>query len=63
MNYEETLSKCREFKFDEETTRLTLWNEAYWLGRTRWHWGPSWAVSLRGWLNTQLGRIGIKPIL
>lgn len=53
MNFKETLAKCREFGFDEETTSLHLWNEAYQLGRSRWYWGPRWLVNLTGWINTQ----------
>lgn len=53
MNYQETLAKCREFGFNEDITRETLWNTAYQLGRKRWYWGPGWFVDLIGWINTQ----------
>jgi hypothetical protein len=53
MSYKECVKKCEEFGFSEEITRLTLWNEAYQLGRRRWYWGPKWFVSFIGWINTQ----------
>lgn len=52
-----TIKSCREFGFCEEITRETLWNTAYRLGRSRWHWGPSWMVTLTGWFNTRLDRM------
>jgi hypothetical protein len=58
MNLKECVSKCEQFGFSEEITRETLWNEAYRLGRRRWYWGPSWLVSLTGWINTQRQREG-----
>jgi len=56
MNYKETLKACQDYGFNEDITRETLWNEAYSLGRSRWHWGPPCVVNLRGWINTQLNR-------
>lgn len=57
MNLKETLDKCKEFGFNEEITRETLWNEAYQLGRSRWYWGPRWLVSFKGWINTQISKL------
>ena len=57
MNFQETLAKCKEFGFNEDITREVLWNEAYWLGRSRWHWGPHWWVNVCGWVNTQKSKI------
>ena len=56
-NLRETLQKCKDFGFNEEITRETLWNTAYWIGRDRWYWGPRWFVSVTGWVNTQIGKL------
>lgn len=56
-NLKETLENCRKFNFNEEITREVLWNTAYDLGRSRWHWGPRWWVSFIGWVNTQRGKL------
>lgn len=63
LNYQECLSKCREFGFNEDITRETLWNEAYSLGRRRWYWGPSWFVSLTGRFNTWRQKIGLGVLI
>lgn len=57
MNLQETINKCKEFGFNEQTTREMLWNEAYSLGRKRWYWGPSWFVTLTSRINTILYKI------
>jgi hypothetical protein len=36
---------------------LLSWNYGYRLGRRRWHWGPSWLVTVIGWVNTQISRV------
>lgn len=56
-NLQETLKLCRDYGFNEEITREILWNTAYDLGRSRWHWGPRWFVSFTGWWNTQKAKI------
>lgn len=57
MNLEETIKKCEEFGFNEQMTREILWNTAYHLGRSRWHWGPRWWVDFVGWWNTQISKL------
>ena len=56
MNLEDTLAKCKEFGFNEDITRETLWNTAYLLGRSRWFWGPMWWVDLKCWFRSKLHR-------
>ncbi len=55
--YARTIKQCNEFQFCEEIIRETLWNTAYRLGRSRWHWGPRWMVTLTGWFNTRLNQM------
>lgn len=55
--FEETYNACEHFEFDKRITAETCWNAGYTLGRKRWHWGPAWMVSFRGWINTQLSKI------
>jgi len=52
-----TIKLCEDFGFGEEITRETIWNEAYRLGRSRWHWGPWWFVNVIGWVNTQKSKL------
>jgi hypothetical protein len=56
-NLAECLASCREIGFNPEITAEVCWNEGYAIGRDRWHWGPRWAVTVRGWFNTQLSRL------
>lgn len=56
-NLKECYDKCKEFNFNEEITAEMCWNEGYRLGRRRWYWGPTWFVSLQGWINTQLQKL------
>ena len=56
-NMKECLDTCKDFNFNEDITREMLWNTAYDLGRSRWHWGPRWMVSLQGWINTQISKL------
>jgi len=61
QSMKETVEACKRFNFNEQITREMLWNEAYRLGRSRWYWGPSWMVSLIGWVNTQKSKLSPKP--
>ena len=47
MGFKDLIAACEEAGFSESITREMLWNEAYRLGRSRWHWGPMWWVDFK----------------
>lgn len=56
VDFKTTYELCKELNFRDDLTAEMCWNEAYRLGRARWHWGPGWLVTLTGRLNTLIAR-------
>lgn len=53
ITLEKLLEAVSHYNFCEQIKLEIAWNTAYALGRKRWHWGPAWMVTVRGWLNTR----------
>lgn len=58
--FDQTIHACKEAGLNENITREMIWNTAYQLGRSRWHWGPAWFVSFVGRWNTWKHRLFLR---
>lgn len=61
-DFEKTIKLCEEHGFNERITREILWNTAYQLGRSRWHWGPMWWVDWKCEMKSRINSLWRKII-